>query len=173
MSKTIYYFHPTVDYLLDHEDIRTFITDNTMEHDDNIVDVSTPLALIEPQCMTVDTDFTSFFRGITISNLKFVLNEEEGTGFLNPFSYGLLHDTDYTIQTLTNLGFFYNHRLLHLPYEIYEKAFNDLYDEEDTMFQAFIEDKETYDATMEHQLNLVNEIVYGEYAYANQGQTLH
>lgn len=165
MSKTIYIMHPTLDYLLDDEEVWNCIQEQTME--ENLIDLTVPLASIDPRCIDEQTDFVSFFRGMTLANIKEVIDSQSDVGFINPFPYGIIHDSEYTVALLSSLGFEYNFKYIDIPFEVYWRAIERQVDEDHPIYEAFIDDKETYDHTNEQSKEIVDEIVFGEYAFGN------
>lgn len=140
--KTIYIMHPSVDYLLDDEGMQEEIEQYIRE--ETVTDLSVPLAEIDKNCISQDTDIGSLFRGITMKNLKDILDGPNGA-YINPFAYGISHDTNYTINVLKDLEFEYSFQYITPSFDVYMEAVNRTYSEDDYMYQVFLTEKEQYE----------------------------
>lgn len=167
----VYMIHPSSEYLL-HEKSKILVHVRSQIKEEHIVDFSSPFGFLEYPGLTEEIDMTSFFRGHTVSQV-FSLVDSIRTGndvaFLNAFSYGVIHDMDYTKSLVSSLdvdlSFFY----ISVPYELYseerDKLIEELPEEDEIVKSAFMFEEEVYNLSEEHVRQLtqkMNTISYGK-----------
>lgn len=145
--------HPSVDYIIHNQHIQQYI--EKQKENAKVLDLSVTLANIDITCMDDNIDQPSFFRGMTLAQLSVVKSidyQQSETNILiyNPFSYSIFHDNDYLRKLLNqHFNFDFTFSFVWPNHEDYMKAVEEEIDDESAIRQMFMDDKETFDSTMD------------------------
>lgn len=141
--KIVYLMHPTIDHLLQSEEILNIVEDQIAE--EHYVDLTFPYMNLDPSVITNDNALT-FFRAITLKTVADINNASpEVSAFLGGFSLSPIIDSEY-IKSLVSHHIYggIQFKTITVPYAAYVRAIGELYDESE--YDQFIMEEDIYDS---------------------------